>query len=85
MLRKGHDTPTPQAAAGKLGESELFAFQDKDNTRVMTIHEREWCLQQIDKVEGFDRAAYEKSDDAQLARGVLHAWLSFCQDKGLTD
>ncbi len=49
----------------------------------MTTEQREECLTEINRVEGFDRKDYEKDSDTDLARGVLVAWLSFCRDKGL--
>lgn len=49
----------------------------------MTPAQREWCLQEIDGVEGYKRADYEPLTDAELARGVLDAWRDYCRDKGL--
>jgi hypothetical protein len=49
----------------------------------MGIVAREWCLDEIDRVEGFRRRDYELLDDSELARGVLDAWLDFARDKGL--
>ncbi len=49
----------------------------------MTPEQREACLDEIGRVEGYDRADYATSTDADLARGVLAAWTDFCRDKGL--
>lgn len=49
----------------------------------MTPEQREWCLSEIDSVEGYARKDYEASDDGRLARGVLSAWHDYCRDKGL--
>ncbi len=49
----------------------------------MTAEQREFCLTEIGNVEGYRRADYEESDDADLASGVLSAWTDFCRDKGL--
>jgi hypothetical protein len=49
----------------------------------MTPEQREWCLAEIDSVEGYRRADYEDVPDSQLARGVLDAWRDYCRDKGL--
>jgi hypothetical protein len=49
----------------------------------MTAAQREWCLSEIDSVEGYRRKEYETETDKDLARGVLHAWVDFCRDKGL--
>lgn len=52
-------------------------------TQRMTNEQRAWCLDEIDDVEGFSRTDYAGSTDAELARGVLAAWLDYCRDKGL--
>lgn len=49
----------------------------------MSEKQREWCLEEIDSVEGFRRADYAEAPDADLARGVLDAWLEYCRDKGM--
>ncbi len=49
----------------------------------MTSTEREWCLEEIDSVEGYSRSDYENASDSDLANGVLSAWLTFCRDTGL--
>lgn len=49
----------------------------------MTPDQREWCLVEIESVEGFDRKQHEGSADADLAREVLAAWLEYCRDKGM--
>lgn len=49
----------------------------------MTAKQREWCLDQIDGVEGYRREDYETVSDALLANGVLDAWMDYCRDKGL--
>ena len=52
------------------------------NLPPMTAEERNWCLDEIESVEGYRRQDYEASSDAGLARGVLCAWTDFCRDKG---
>lgn len=49
----------------------------------MTPEEREWCLAEIDRVEGHSRHTYQGTPDAEIARGVMDAWIDFCRDKGL--
>lgn len=49
----------------------------------MTPEQREWCLREIDRVEGYTRADYEAYDDATIARGVFSSWIDFARDKGL--
>lgn len=48
----------------------------------MTPAQREWCLSEIDSVEGWSRAEHEHDADHELARNVLNAWRDYCRDKG---
>jgi hypothetical protein len=45
--------------------------------------QREWCLAEIDSVEGYRRDDYLNEPDAEVARGVMDAWIDYCRDKGL--
>lgn len=45
--------------------------------------QREWCLSEIDRIEGHSRADYKLCDDATVAAGVLSAWVDYARDKGL--
>ena len=49
----------------------------------MTSEQREWALNEIGQVEGYNRADHEGDDDRMLARNVMSAWADFCRDKGL--
>lgn len=49
----------------------------------MTPEQREWCLDEISGVEGYNRLEWFGSDDKTLAKGVLSAWADYCRDKGL--
>jgi hypothetical protein len=49
----------------------------------MTEEQKEWCLKEIDSVEGFTREHYKQASDALVALGVLDAWTAYCRDKGL--
>jgi hypothetical protein len=49
----------------------------------MTIAEREWCLDEIGQVEGYERNEHTQDLDADLARTVIDAWVAYCRDKGL--
>lgn len=49
----------------------------------MTVEQRDWCLREIDRVEGFESVDYERSTDSDLACTVLQAWIEYCRDKGL--
>lgn len=65
-------------------ERVLRAYTREDPTLdAMGIVEREWCLSEIDRVEGYRREDYTTVEDAALAGGVLDAWRDFARDKGL--
>lgn len=49
----------------------------------MTAAQRDWCLDEIAAVEGYERADYEGEDDRILALTTLSAWTDYCRDKGL--
>lgn len=49
----------------------------------MSEPQRTWCLEEIDKVEGYDRLDFEGFSDAALATVVLNAWRDYARDKGL--
>jgi len=49
----------------------------------MSAEQREACLDEIGRVEGYERATHEGDDDTQLANTVLSAWTDYCRDKGL--
>jgi hypothetical protein len=60
--------------AYKRGEGDL---------KPMTQDQRQWCLDEIGQVEGYDIKDYVQYSDADLAHGVLSAWTDYCRDKGL--
>ncbi|MCK1577839.1 hypothetical protein [Bradyrhizobium sp. 174] len=49
----------------------------------LTDEQREWCLGQIETVEGYSRSQYTIADDGTLAQGVICAWTDYARDKGL--
>ena len=49
----------------------------------MTPEQREWCLKEIDSVEGYDRKDFKTADDQRLASGVIWAWTDYAKDKGM--
>jgi hypothetical protein len=49
----------------------------------LTDEQREWCLAEIDRVEGFSREDCADMHDMDLAQTVLDAWTDYCRDKGL--
>lgn len=48
----------------------------------MNAAQREWCLQQIELVEGYRRQDYVALDSRDLAKGVLDAWTENARDMG---
>lgn len=49
----------------------------------MNTEQREFCLREIDRIEGYKRAEHESEDDSDLANTTLSAWTDYCRDKGL--
>jgi hypothetical protein len=49
----------------------------------MTDEQREWCLDEIGGIEGYDRDEHVQDSDVTLAWTVLHAWVDYCRDKGM--
>lgn len=49
----------------------------------LTPAQREWCLCEIGRVEGYNRADHENETDKELGRTVLSAWVDYARDKGL--
>ena len=50
---------------------------------VLTPGQREACLSELHRVEGYNRTDYAEATDQELCRGVLYAWVDFCREKGL--
>lgn len=68
-----------------LKERALRAWMRDDNSvPPMTERQREYCLYEIGRVEGYRRDDYVDSSDAELAHGTIVAWLDYAADKGLT-
>jgi hypothetical protein len=67
------------------GENErvLRGYLRKELLPPMTAQQRQWCLHEIDSVEGWSAADYVNESDNVLARTVLCAWTDYCQDKGI--
>lgn len=65
------------------GNSERVLRAVKNGDVKLTEDQREWCKQEIDKVEGYSRAEYEIASDLDLAHAVLCSWADYCRDKGL--
>lgn len=50
---------------------------------VLSTEQREWCLNEIDHIEGHSRADHEADSHADLARATLDAWTDYARDQGL--
>jgi len=50
--------------------------------RQMTQAERDWCRDEIARVEGYSEKDADGSD-VDVAHTVLSAWTDYCRDKGL--
>ncbi|OHD28241.1 MAG: hypothetical protein A2Y38_25290 [Spirochaetes bacterium GWB1_59_5] len=66
-------------------EAVLRSYDRCGDTRppAMNVHQREWCLQEINEVEGWNRDDYEAVPDQELARAVVQAWGDYARDKGV--
>jgi hypothetical protein len=64
-------------------ERALRFVQTTPNNFLLSDEQREWCLTEIGRVEGYDRKDFENAIPSDLARGVLSAWTDFCRDKGM--
>lgn len=64
-------------------ERALRAWADRRPMPAMTPDQKGWALAEIASVEGYDATDYADLPDADVARGVLHAWVDYCRDKGL--
>lgn len=65
-------------------ERVLRAYADSTLTLPpMTDEQREWCLDEIGGIEGYDRDEHVQDSDVTLAWTVLHAWVDYCRDKGM--
>lgn len=75
----------PSSCVCPQEERALRAWSTEKPMPPMTDNQREWCLREIDQVEGFRRREHECDSDQDLARTVLDAWLDYCWDKGLIE
>ncbi|ACL58504.1 hypothetical protein [Methylobacterium nodulans] len=64
-------------------EKALRAYRDRRHLPPMTDEQRAWCLSEIERAEGYERACHASETDNELAGTVLCAWLDFARDKGL--
>lgn len=62
----------------------LRAYADRlPSLPPMTKEQRNWCLDEIGGVEGYNRFEYEEYPDHDLAYVVLRAWVDYCRDNGM--
>lgn len=76
----------PEAAHGCVcppEERALRAWMNGKEMPPMTDEQRQWCVDEIGKVEGYETAGLYAENDADLARTVIDAWVDYCRDKGL--
>lgn len=79
-----HDAgPTDDGPGCMCGDSERVLRHVMRGKASLTGDQREWALQEIDRVEGYTRKDFEAASDAELGRGVIESWMDYCRDKGL--
>lgn len=49
----------------------------------LDAEQREWCLDKLGKVEGYNRSDHVNDFDRTLAHAVLCSWVDYARDKGL--
>lgn len=75
--------PNPSCLCAQAGGAEKVLRYVMSVEGKLSPAQREWCLSEIDGVEGFKRADYDGASDADVARGTIDAWLDYCRDKGI--
>ncbi len=65
------------------GDSERVLRAVQRDEIKLTPEQREWCLNEVSRVEGYDRADHVNDFDRTLAGAVLSAWTDYCRDKGM--
>ena len=74
---------TVSAADCMCGQQERYIRAVAAGDMTLSPAQREYCLSEIGRVEGYSRADYESGDDRTIASSTLCAWLDYCRDKGL--
>lgn len=64
-------------------ERALRAWMNGATLPAMTAEQREFCLSEIEQVEGHRRDEHVSDSDADLSRATIDAWTDYCRDKGL--
>lgn len=68
--------PAPREAV-KVSDGDLYLVIGRVLGRRLTPGEREWCLQEIHSVKGYDRMHFENADDPWLARHVIASRMAY--------
>lgn len=64
-------------------ERALRGWKRGEALPAMTDEQRQTCLCEIGRVEGYSVADHADDSDADLSGAVLGAWVDYCRDKGL--
>lgn len=64
-------------------ERALRGWQSRSLATPMSPAQREACLSEIGRVEGYAVREHEHDTDRELAGNVLNAWTDYARDKGL--
>lgn len=64
-------------------ERALRGFKRGEFLQAMTREQREFCLRELEQIEGYSRDEHATDSDQDLAGTVLSAWVDYCRDKGL--
>lgn len=80
---KPDGSPSDHCLCARAGGAErVLRFVMETDGRLAPA-QREWCLAEIDSIEGFRRQDYEASTDAEIASATIDAWIDYCRDKGM--
>lgn len=76
----GFEAPPREGCCTGLNERALRAYVADWPMPPMTEAQRAWCMDEIERVEGYERPPLDTPDRA-LASKVILAWLDFVRDK----
>lgn len=79
-----HDAgPTDDGPGCMCGISERVIRHIIRGQATFTPEQKEWALKEIGSIEGYTRKDYETRSDAEIAQGVMEAWVDYARDKGV--
>lgn len=78
-----YDGPPPDETGCLCGDSERVLRHVMRGHADLSPAQREWALQEIDRVEGYTRKDHEQASDSELGQAVFNAWVDYARDKGL--